>query len=1083
MSSRLVVSDMRSLHACAAFLLPFCSFCGGSCLGLGAAEGPAGAEALVRQLRHSDYDVRRGAAEKLVALGEAARAALEEAALSEDVETRAAASLLLSRLETASITVLAFDRDGRPAAGAEAEVRVTAPRPGPGWNEQGGRSITVAADGTAGLSGLAPKETSLSLNWRKWSPFREGSAFLAASAGSWSPASRPLYLQRGSSPLFVTLARHGAVEVRAQDAEGRPLKDVRAQLCPCTMQLKGALLDMQLALADYWGRNAPAGASEADGCVRLDVAEGVYQCVVQASECLPALAGTVRVREGETVRVPAVSLVKRNSGKLSVTLLKADGSPVKKTQVSVALDYQYEGPDADSLQREARQLQRQLDMRRSPDRRQIEEDGKLLLEDLRPGRYKLVVVSGLEPPWLADVTVLAGQAAALPPLKPSLAGSIKGKVTFAGGKGLRFSSVVAVPEQDLASDDAAWQLLDWRYAMPRRFDSGGYSQTQDDGSYEVKGLPPGRYAVAVATRQGQPVLIYGVQVAAGKTSAAPDAVLPADSATLTQDLKGAVLLADGRPAQGANVTLYSRTGGSWNSNCDEKGAFQFAAPHEHGFASGYLVAKAAGSRPLCLDLAAPGLRLGGLSLRLEKQEYGSLRVKVVDEAGKALRGVTVSPRSQRYRARYMPSLMLDRENVTNRNGEVLLTGLATGERNLQVQCDGYYTSSDFRVAVLAEAETQATVILRQGLAISGRVVFPEGYGRAQRAAVAAAGTGTRRTSWADQEGRFSFAGLTPGEYLLSAWAPGLICADSATVALRADVQVQESLLKLVRPGGVAVAVGRRFEGCTATLAPKGSGSSLPLSRARGIRQDSGDGVVDAAGRVEFWGLLPGEYDLLLSTESAQDRNLHLYPYGATVRKSSVWLVGGPVQVRALQSVSELPALTGVELRLDPGAATVSGKLACPLPATEAGASPGTLNLKLVSTGAGGAISFSYPNELAPRLERPPLIIGAPPGGASCRLPAPGSFLFRNVPAGEYKLAVEWQPYGTPPKPALDDAASRPAPVLSSFTVQRGAQVDLGTLRYEAPADMPSPSGALENAQMSRWQAEAQPEDRVPLFQP
>jgi len=79
---------------------------------------------LIEQLKHDEFDVRRNAAEKLVAMGESSRTALEKASGSDELEIREAATALLQRLDKYTLTILAFDRNGKPAVGAEAEAKV-----------------------------------------------------------------------------------------------------------------------------------------------------------------------------------------------------------------------------------------------------------------------------------------------------------------------------------------------------------------------------------------------------------------------------------------------------------------------------------------------------------------------------------------------------------------------------------------------------------------------------------------------------------------------------------------------------------------------------------------------------------------------------------------------------------------------------------------------------------------------------------------------------------------------------------------------------------------------------------------------
>ena len=1055
-------------------LLRFCVLCAACGYPAGSAFAeeapPKEAAALVEQLRHSDYDVRNAAREKLAALGEAARTVLEGATRAEDVETRAAATALLNKLETATVTLLAFDRDGRPAAGAEAEVRPQLQRPGGAGNEQNLQNITVGADGTARLASLAPQYANFNFAWKKWTPTRDGSPW-------WS-----VNLERGSNPLFVTLARDGAVEVSVQDAQGAPLKDGRAQLFN-NMVFNRELLDLQLAGLESWGaRNTPTGACDAKGVAKVDAGEGLYQCVVLADGYLPALAGAgVRVREGETTRLGSVKLVKKNNGQVRITLQKADGSAAKEARINLSLEYQYEGPEGPNVRREALALRAQMNMRRSPDQRQLDDKGKLLVEDLRPGKYRLVAAMGNDAPWhMPEVVVTAGQTTELPPLKPAQVGSVKGKLTGQGGKGLGYCTVNALPEQDL-SEDAGWSSpQDWRFVQRRNWGMSN-SSTQSDGAYELRNLLPGKYVVTIATRRGQAILICGVEVTAGKTTAVADTVVPSRGGVSGQAIKGVVLLPDGKPAANASVNLY-HSGSSWGRNCDEKGQFEYSSEDQ---AEGYerLIVKVPGCRPLCLELNAPGLKLDTLTLRLQKQEYGALSVKVADEAGKPLKGVAVWP-GGRYRTQYFQGMPQERQAVTNKNGEVRFTGLAVGERMLNFDCSGYYLPGEFKAVVVADTEAQVKAVLRAGMKVCGRLELPEGKAYGQ--AVASLSGGTSRVSWVKDDGSFAFAGLPPGEYWLSASAPGLAPTDHAMVTLRPDAPPPELRVKLARPGGAAVMLGQRLEGYAASLMPKGSWDPLVKGKQKDRQPGSLYATVDAAGRAEFWGAMPGDYDVLASPNT--NRMQQYYPgyyRSGNPRKAPVSAVVGPVQVQALKSVSELHELQAQAFTIVPGTATVTGKL------TPVGETPPTitddnicgLNLRLVGSAAMGNITLSYPGDFRPQAERQPIIIGTPPRGVAPAPFEPGCFTFQDVPPGEYKLLVDLARYRhAPRRPVWSPESEKPAPtVLATITVRAGEKADVGDVKYELPQDLLSDTAGDWHS--NRWQMEIEPEDQIPVFQP
>src|SRR4051812_21456792 len=108
--------------------------------------------ALIQKLNSDDFDDRRAASEKLLAMGEAARGPLEQAAASENLELRQAAAALLQKIEKSSVVIFAFDRDGKPAAGAEGDVKLySTSGQGVNWNEGRNENILLKADGSAKL--------------------------------------------------------------------------------------------------------------------------------------------------------------------------------------------------------------------------------------------------------------------------------------------------------------------------------------------------------------------------------------------------------------------------------------------------------------------------------------------------------------------------------------------------------------------------------------------------------------------------------------------------------------------------------------------------------------------------------------------------------------------------------------------------------------------------------------------------------------------------------------------------------------------------------------------------------------------
>jgi hypothetical protein len=360
--------------------------------------------------------------------------------------------------------------------------------------------------------------------------------------------------------------------------------------------------------------------------------------------------------------------------------------------------------------------------------------------------------------------------------------------------------------------------------------------------------------------------------------------------------------------------------------------------------------------------------------------------------------------------------------------------------------------------------------MRKGLTLSGRVEVPEG--QAMSHVVVALAANSNRASGVKEDGAFVFEGLAPGEYHLSASAPGLTDAAHQKVTLRPDAAPPEAHLRLTRPAGTAIVVDASYEGYTVSLMPKDSWNPLA---ARGPMdwQQCVYAPVDGAGRAEFWGVAPGDYDVLLSPASSQF-GYQRYPSAAS-RALTVSLLTGSLSLPALKSVSELAAMPGTKLKAERGSATVSGRVVCAPLQSRVSAS---LTLKLVGPAATASTSLSS-LEGYNQNQRQPVLIGTPPAGGPPRPSEAGSFAFQGVPAGEYKLIVEAaRHYRVRPQ-----GDGNVAPVLvASFAVRRDEQLDLGALTYALPPLLLA-TGDGGDWQMNQWQAESEPEDQIPVFQP
>ncbi|HEY3322893.1 MAG TPA: hypothetical protein VGP72_20735 [Planctomycetota bacterium] len=1012
------------------------------------ADDPA---ALVDQLRSDDFDARRSAADKLLLLGDAARAALEKAVNADDIDVRQAAAALLQKLDKCSLTLLAFDRDGKPASGAEAEIRLYPQQQfGVNWNEPVNSTLTIAPDGTARVAERQSGQIGLNVIWKKWS-----SAF--------DPSDSPHYstvrLRPGGSALIHTLTRGGTASLKCIDSAGKPLKD--AQVLCYQQRFDPELFDMQLAVSDNTERSAPSALTDAAGVAKFEnLADGCYQVVVRHSDFRVALGPVFRIHEDETLQFETVTLSSKSNGKLTVAILGTDGKPLKKNRVHLDLELAFEGPRAAELTRLARQCRQQIGMRRGLDWPETDDDGKLTVDDLKPGRYSLRVTgSSGEACWpVTSLTIAAGQTLDLGQIKTIQGGSIKGKLLGSDGKGIQYCQAQAMPQSPTSANDdddgddtGNRQHMFYQYRMT--------AQTQADGSYEIRNLAPGTYQLCITARNGQPVLIYGVEVEAGKATAAPDAKVPGPSGNPSKGLKATVLLPDGSPAAGATALVsagYSRM----NPNCDDKGVLDFNMGDQ--WQPTRLVVRAAECKPCVIDLTAAGVNLSDLKVRLEKQEYGDLRVRVLDDAGQPLAGAIVATTQvNTYMQQYGRSSARGRF-TSNKEGIARFNGLAAGQRSFSVEREGFYVNGPVKSLVLPGKENELVVKMRKGLVVRGRVLGPDGKPPAN----AVAGINMQSCP-VDASGRFEFSGLTPGEYQVSARSPGLTCAAPAKVLLKDDgPPASEVKLTLVRPKAAAVCVGADLFGSSAWLMPRGAWESG--SKASGMTLS---GIFDKAGRAEF---LSGSDEQLFLVVGGLDSQQRYY-YGSQAKRRKASRVIGAVAFKPLNSVAELKSLPAQDLKMPAADACVSGRLTCEPVVGSQNVYWGQLEMRIIGESAFAIITFNFPSEFARLEARAPVVVGAAPQQNT----EVDNFTVREMPAGDYRIVAElrYHRYGVV-SPA--DAENAPPPAtLTTFTIRPGQRLKLGTIKYALP---PAVVADLKNGPPNT-ENDAEPDDRLELFQP
>jgi hypothetical protein len=359
--------------------------------------------------------------------------------------------------------------------------------------------------------------------------------------------------------------------------------------------------------------------------------------------------------------------------------------------------------------------------------------------------------------------------------------------------------------------------------------------------------------------------------------------------------------------------------------------------------------------------------------------------------------------------------------------------------------------------------------LKRGVTIRGRVEAAEGLANT----IAVLHGTTTRTDALDENGNFEFAGVTPGDYFVSAAGPGLSTLDRVKVSVTAK-GAPETVVKAVRSGGATVVLP----------ANTGFGSAV-LTRREKNEEDRpanwksfSNGFLDGTGRAEFWGTGPGEYEVLLSPAMPVSV---IAPYrtnnARTVKSATASLFAGTVNVQLLKSHEDLKTLEPVKLALPTATASVRGNLVIDVP-KGVQQNAGTLTVRLVGEKATASVNFTYPTEFAPNSLKEPLIFGEKKERKAAAVVPAGSFKFNNLPAGEYKLYVDVMVYRQSTGNPGDAREKKPQVPVQMVVVKDGEAVDLSGIPFTPNAE------AMEAMRQSiDPNFDTEPEDQIPLFQP
>ncbi len=898
-----------------------------SCIGssLHSAEGPSEPDVatLIALLSSEDFDTRADAESKLAAQGDAVRPALQRALTSSDVETRSIAARLLVQHDKSSLHLMAFDRNGKAVPGIEGSVQF--------WDQtnrfqRNGANPTIAfgPNGVAEVGDIRPGLKSMNFTWQKcWivgAESYDGNSYYNTS----------INIRSGRTPFLFSFSKGGSVKGTIRDLTGKPVAEADLNLYhignfnPDLLDYHGEYQSMQ---------PAATARSDAKGLATIEsIGDGVYVCVgtIHGNS---VVGETIRVREGQTTQATPIAVKIAKPGKIIFAprgIINAKNKPeieawreqwnqnngnndpekkkkeekkdanapeapepLKNIKMMIETEFLFEGPDGEKKRLLIAEERARYNRYREKQQYDVDEHGKITLDNLRAGKHRIAIECPGFAPKSITVDVPPDGTVELGEVLFGAGGSVSFKATGSDGKPVTDVIAYPIPENETAATEAvpgevlgylrgenAWQdarnYVDWQRQMNRR---GEPRPGDNREKFTLKNIAPGSYSLLVyRNSQGRVPTIYllcGVKIEEGKTTELPPvtfvtAPTPAKSSGDSPRIKGKVVGFPGEMPQRC-VVYYRSQNSSTGSGVNTDGTFQIYASNVG--LGGKLTLKVPGYKLAEFDCSAPGVDTNNIELKLEKQKYGDVRVRVVDEDGRPLSGATVDPTvppGQNYNYSGYPRNR-SQQKTTDAKGETNFVGLSIGARRIQITCDGYYLSEPVRVSIQKEIETQIVVMLRKGLEISGKLVEPGGskfdnavihVRRQQDSAMIAVGV--------NAEGEYSIGGLSPDTYVVSADAPLFTQIKPIEVELIGESKRNQDIA-LVKKGGFIAQFDPMFKGRYAMMvdrenndASKKSPYVTPYSYGR---RYSGNVPVDAEGRAEFWGVKPGTYRLTVAPDA------------------------------------------------------------------------------------------------------------------------------------------------------------------------------------------------------------------------
>lgn len=217
--------------------------------------------------------------------------------------------------------------------------------------------------------------------------------------------------------------------------------------------------------------------------------------------------------------------------------------------------------------------------------------------------------------------------------------------------------------------------------------------------------------------------------------------------------------------------------------------------------------------------------------------------------------------------------------TTDAAGRYAFGGLAAGSYNLTASATGYAASSPVSVSVASGATTTQSFGLSPLPGGIAGTVTDAGTGTAIAGATVALAGGASTTT--DASGAYSFSGLAPGGYTVSASATGYVGQSaSVTVAPAATATQGFGLSPATTPGAVSGTVRDAVTGSPI------AGASVSTTGA--------SATSDATGAYTLSGLAPGSYQVTASATNYRSASATVSVGAGTTATQDFGLSGSPV---------------------------------------------------------------------------------------------------------------------------------------------------------------------------------------------